>query len=295
MKKYKIFLIKLLFLPFTILPLSWAQAIGNFIGKKVLILNKKRLKIVQTNLLACFPKHTKTQINDLTIKVASESGKWMMESAGTWFGNPEKLKLRITDKNRELMDAAFKKQKGVVVVLPHFGNWEMANFCLPQYYPCGDMYKPMNSETAEQIILDSRSRSGLALFPVNGRGVRKAFKHLKKGKVLVVLADHLPSREAGVYAPFFGLPALTGKLTHSLIRHNHSEAVLATTRRKPKGKGFELEFHPLKGMQTDDPVEAATQLNSAIEKAIMIAPEQYQWVYKRFDKQPRGEKNIYDE
>lgn len=259
------------------------------------MLNKKRLKIVQTNLLACFPKLTETQIKDLTIKVASESGKWMMESAGIWFGNAEKLRQRITDKNRKLMDNAFKKQKGVVVVLPHFGNWEMINFCMPQYYPCGAMYKGINSETVEQIILDSRSRLGGELFPANGKGVRQAFKHLKKGKVLVVLADHLPSRKAGVYAPFFGNPALTGKLTHTLIKHNQSEALVATIRRKPDAAGFELEFHPLEGMQTDDPVEAATYLNSAIEKAIMIAPEQYQWVYKRFDKQPRGEKDIYDE
>lgn len=256
-------------------------------------MNKKRLRIVRANLVACFPDYSEQQTRELTIKIASESGKWMMESAGIWFGNAEKLRSRITDKNRALMDTAYNKQKGVVVILPHFGNWEMINFCMPQHYPCGALYKTINSETIEHIILDSRSRLGGELFAADGRGVRQAFKHLKKGKVLVVLADHLPSRKAGVYAPFFGVPALTGKLTHTLIKHNQSEAVVATIRRKPKATGFELEFHPLEGMQTENAVEAATRLNGAIEKAIRIAPEQYQWVYKRFDKQPAGTGNIY--
>ncbi len=293
MIKLKVLFIKTVLFPFTLLPLRWAHCLGDILGRKLLMLNKKRLNIVRANLNACFPKLSTQEQQSLIEKIASESGKWIIETLGIWFGNPNKLKTRVKAKNIELLDAAYTKGKGVVLVIPHFGNWEMANFHIPYIYPTAAMYKATDSELIKHIVLDARARTTCELFPADGKGVRQAFKHLKKGKVLVVLADHLPSRKAGVYAPFFGVPALTGKLTHTLIKYNQSEVLVVTTRRKPKGEGFEVEFHPLEGMQTDDSIEAATLLNQGIEKAIMIAPEQYQWVYTRFDKQPKGQKTIY--
>lgn len=293
MKNLKVLMVKSLFRPFALLPLKYLQAIGSFLGRYILLLNKKRVRIVQANLRACFPAMSEKERRSMTLAIAVESGKWMMESAKVWFGKPQELSSLITDKNRELMDTAYKKNKGVVVVLPHFGNWEMINYCMAERYDCAAMYKPVKSKTGEAIILDRRSSLSGKLFQADSRGVRQAFKHLKKGGVLVILSDHLPSREAGVYAPFFGIPALTGKLTHKLIKYNSSEAILATILRKPKGEGFEIAFHSLEGMHTDNEVEAATQLNGAIEKAISIAPEQYQWVYTRFAKQAKGQKSIY--
>jgi len=293
MSRLKVFLIRAALFPFAQLPLSWAHYLGDILGRKILILNKKRLQVVHANLNTCFPNLSTQEKQKLTKKIASESGKWAMETVGIWFGNPDKLKMRVYAKNQILLDNAYAKGKGVVLVIPHFGNWEMANFHIPYLYPTAAMYKATDSELIKHIVLDARVKTTCELFPADGKGVRQAFRHLKKAKVLVVLADHLPSRKAGVYAPFFGTPALTGKLTHSLIRHNHSEALVVTTRRMPDGAGFEIEFHPLTNIQTDDPIEAATNLNSAIEKAIMIAPEQYQWVYKRFDKQAPGEQSIY--
>ena len=170
----------------------------------------------------------------------------------------------------------------------------MLNFYLPQEYPdCASMYKPLDSALAETLIAEQRQRFGTLMFGTDIKGVKQAFRHLKKGKLLVILSDHLPSRAAGVYAPFFGSPALTGKLTHALARHNHSATLLATVIRQPQGQGFEIEFSPVNGLHSEDPIAAATHLNAAIEQAIRKAPAQYQWGYTRFGKQPKGVRNIY--
>ncbi len=279
--------------PFAFLPLRWSQAIGSLLGRLFIHLNKKRRHIAHCNLKACFPEKTDKEREDLLKKVAAEAGKWFMESPYVWFKNPNYLEKKTFVKNPELLKAAYEKKRGVVMIVPHLGNWEMMNFFAPQNYPFAAMYKPSKSELMEEIIFKGRSRVGTSMFGADTRGVRKALKHLKKGNFLGILPDHLPSVKAGVYAPFFGQNAYTGKLTHSLIKYNQSEVLLATVLRPPKGEGFEIEFYPMQGMDTEDPVVAATNMNKAIEKVIMLAPEQYQWVYRRFSRQPKGVKNIY--
>lgn len=294
MKSLKFLMMTVLATPFGLLPLRWSQCIGCYLGKIAINVNKKRKHIITCNLKACFPEKSERQQQQLIQNTAKEAGKWFMESTYVWFRSPEYLANKITVKNPEILTTAFHKNKGVILILPHLGNWEVLNFYAPQNYPFGAMYKPIKSELIEKLVFKGRSRVGTSMFSADARGARQAFKHLKKGGVLAILPDHLPSVKAGVYAPFFGVNAYTGKLTHSLVKHNDSEVLLTTTLRKPHGKGFDIEFHLVDGMNTDSEVAAATAMNLAIEKGIRLAPEQYQWAYRRFSRQPKGVKNIYD-
>jgi KDO2-lipid IV(A) lauroyltransferase len=293
MKRIKFILVALLITPFGCLPLSWSQAMGGWLGRNLLRLNKKRLHITRCNIRACFPGLSEQGQEEMLKRTGEETGKWFFEAAYVWFRDPKFLTKRTTVVNPELLAAAYNERRGVVIIMPHLGNFEVLNFYVPFHYPFGAMYKPVKSELVEDIIFSGRSRVGTSMFSSDRRGVRSAFKHLKKGKVLVVLSDHLPSTEAGVFAPFFGVPAHTGKLTHALVKRNQSVVLLATTLRKANGEGFEIAFHPVSGMLCDDSVEAATCMNKAIEDAVRLAPAQYQWVYKRFSRQPEGYKSIY--
>ena len=287
-------LIYCLIAPFGFLPLRWSQAIGSCLGLFLIRYNKKRARIALCNIQACFPEKTSQEHQEMVRKIAMETGKWFLECSYVWFRSPKSMIKRIEVTNPEVFDQAYNKGRGVVVVLPHLGNWEALNFYLPLRYPMGSMYKPAKSPLFEKIIFDSRSRSGIEMYPTDASGIRKALKALKQKKVLAILSDHLPSQKAGVYAPFFGIPALTGKFTHTLVSNNQAEVVLAAVIRKPKGAGFAITFTSIDGMHTDDSVAAATAMNKAIEDSIMLAPEQYQWVYRRFAQPPEGTPSIYE-
>jgi KDO2-lipid IV(A) lauroyltransferase len=287
------FLIRCLIPPFAFLPLAWAQAMGSYLGLLLIMHNKKPQHIALTNFRACFRNETLELHQQRLKNTAIEAGKWFMESPYVWFRHPDFLVSKVTITNPEYLTTAYDKGRGVVIVLPHQGNWEMLNFCIPQQYPFGAMYRPTNSVLLEKVILDGRSRVGSDMFTANASGVRKALKALKNNKIVAVLSDHLPSEDAGVHAPFFGHPALTGKLTHTLAKYNQSEVLIATVIRLPKGEGFEVHFAPIEGMHTNDTIEAATALNQAIEKSILLAPAQYQWVYRRFAKPPVGVADMY--
>ena len=277
----------------SLMPLSWHQAVGRVVGRLYFALNKKRRKIAQCNIEYCFPELTRQQRTTLLQENAQATGMWFCETPFAWFAKPARARRKITIKNPEKLKRAYDRQKGVVIIMPHFGNWEMMNYYLPQNYPAGCMYKEAASPILEKIITDSRERVGTKMFKVNLTGVRQALKHLKQGNLLVILADHLPEKRAGVYAPFFGLQALTGKMTHTFAHHNKAAALVVTATRKPKGVGFEIEFHDVEDMNSNDPLAAAAGLNKALEKVIRTAPAQYQWLYKRFGRQPEGELTIY--
>jgi Kdo2-lipid IVA lauroyltransferase/acyltransferase len=293
MQSLKFFIIACLIAPFGLLPLRWSQAIGSQLGLLLIKCNRKRAHISHCNLKVCFPEKSAAEREKLLLQNAMETGKWFLESAYVWFGNPDYLSKRVTVKNPQLLEIAHRQNRGVVIVLPHLGNWELLNFYIPKYYPFAAMYKPVKAAWFEKVIFKSRSRLGSKMFATNSSGVRQALKGMRNNLVLAILPDHLPTKEAGVYAPFFGQPALTGKLTQSLINSNQSEVLIASVVRKPKGQGFEIVFHRVEGMHTEDKVAAATALNSAIEKSILLAPEQYQWVYRRFANPPSGTACIY--
>lgn len=293
MKRIKYALVLVIMFPCGYLPLSWSQTMGVWFGRILMRLNRKRNLIANRNIEACFPQLSKEERQRLVLKSAEETGKWLFESPYIWFRNPDFLKKKIHINNPEVLQTAFEKKKGVVVILPHLGNFESLNFYLPFHFPFAAMYKPGRSWWMEQMVVNGRERMGTSMFSVNSRGVRGALRHLKRGGVLVVLSDHLPTKNTGVFAPFFGIPAHTGKLTQSLAKCNHSEVLLATVLRLPGGKGFDATFYPVQGVDSDDPVAAATAVNKAIEGAVRLCPEQYQWFYKRFSRQPEGTPDFY--
>lgn len=65
-------------------------------------------------------------------------------------------------------------------------------------------------------------------------------------------------------------------------------------RRLPAGKGYELVIQPaVDDFPIDDEVAVATKMNQLIEQAILLAPEQYMWLHRRFKTRPKGETSLY--
>ena len=123
--------------------------------------------------------------------------------------------------------------------------------------------------------------------------VRRA---LRAGDIAGILPDQVPDEAGGAYAPFYGIPALTMTLLVRLQQKTGATVVLAFARRcdSEAGPGFEVVFRePDAAIYAEDMSEALAAMNRAIETLIALAPEQYQWEYKRFRRQPQGSPRIY--
>ena len=114
---------------------------------------------------------------------------------------------------------------------------------------------------------------------------------------MVILPDQQPKsrrRGAGVFAPFFGVPALTMVLLGRLARKTGAAVVFSFAERLPGNAGYRAHWVEAPAAIADaDPVRAAAALNQGVEQCVRICPEQYQWSYKRFQARPEGESEVY--
>lgn len=120
-------------------------------------------------------------------------------------------------------------------------------------------------------------------------------RSLKQGELLWYAPDHDYGRRNSVFAPFFAVEkAATTIGTSILVRSARPQLIPFTPMRNRDNGGYTVVVNaPLEGFPIDDEQAAATFMNRAIEKQIMLAPEQYMWLHRRFKTRPEGEPSLY--
>jgi KDO2-lipid IV(A) lauroyltransferase len=276
------------------LPLTLAQRLGAVAGALAWRLPTSAARITRINVDLCFPGIDAKERASLARRSLAETGRLIAEYL--YFSRAPEARWRQCVE--AVVDAALlqpdtARSRGVLVLVPHFGNWELLNLYLGREHGLIAMYEPRRDAVLERTILESRSRTGSTMVPATPLGVRALYRGLQSGRVVALLPDQVPSRAAGVFAPFFGLPALTMTLPHRLVRRTGARVVLGCAQRLPGGR-FEIRFEDLgDALAVTSEVEAATALNRAIESVIARAPAQYQWEYRRFRRRPAGHVPVY--
>ena len=188
-----------------------------------------------------------------------------------------------------LLQAALAERRGLLIAAPHYGNWELLNQWLAQHMPLAVLYAPPESATVEAFLNSVRGRPGVRTVRAEAAGVRTLLKHLQQGGAVGILPDQQPKRGDGVFAPFFGVPALTMTLFARLAQRSGATCLLVAAERRSDGSGFDIRIQPLPAAVADaDPVAACTALNAAVETLVRADETQYQWSYKRFSVAPSG-------
>jgi len=183
--------------------------------------------------------------------------------------------------------------RGVIVLSPHLGAWELAGLYLSSLGPTTTMYKPQR--LLNSLIYDARGRKGAELVPTDACGVRRLMQALKRGEYVGVLPDQEPKANKGaVFAPFFGVPAFTMLLVSKLARKTGARVVFMFAERLSGSRGFRIHCLPApEGIDSEDDAVAAATLNEGVENCISVCPEQYVWPYKRFRHRPDGMPKVY--
>ena len=255
-------------------------------------------KITRINLRTCFPDLTEAELNAQVQASLQNMALMFFELAQIRYWSQDKLYEGVVFRGEEVLQQAAAEENGVLLVIPHLGSWEILSVYLGLNYKLAALYDPPKFAGLESVIVEIRERYSGEMFPIDVGGLRSVMKWLRSGGLLAVLPDQVPAREAGVYADFFGQPALTMNLVHQLVSRTSPSVVLGWVRRtfedmdEGRDYSFEVNFSKL-SLSFDDQVETATAVNKAIETAIRLAPEQYQWEYKRFKRPPVYGSSIY--
>lgn len=254
-------------------------------GKGVLVRNTTR------NIDLCFPGQSAQNRKQLVQSSIAETACLVAE-LGIFFRWPEERWLAlVAGQKPDLLEEVLSSDRGAVILAPHFGNWEILGLYLGRLGTMA-LYNPSLPGWLSKPLLEARARSGMRLVPLSFGGLKEARQHLGGGGCLAILPDHVPRRQAGVYAPFFNVEALTMTLAHGLIQSTQPRVIMGAAKRVKNG--FELSFTELgDDIFSPSPIKSATAMNAAIEAVVLSDPAQYQWEYKRFRRQQIGRRNYY--
>jgi KDO2-lipid IV(A) lauroyltransferase len=106
----------------------------------------------------------------------------------------------------EHLDAALARGRGVVVALPHSGNWDMAGlWFVRQHGVFSTVVERLRPESLYQRFVDYRGSLGFDIVPLTGAGspTPRLLRRLRAGGVVCLLADR-DLTGAGAAVEFFG-------------------------------------------------------------------------------------------
>jgi KDO2-lipid IV(A) lauroyltransferase len=211
------------------------------------------------------------------------------DTLAIWSHPPAHNLARIRDRHGEsLFLDALESGQGLIVAAPHYGNWELLNQYLASRCRIAIVYRPPDSKIGDALLLRLRRGAAVTQVRAEAGGVRALFRTLKAGGVAGILPDQQPKSGDGVFAPFFGKPALTMTLIQRLAQRTGARVLFAFCERRGDGD-FDLHFSAADPAVADpDPERAARALNQGVEAIARRDFRQYQWTYKRYTLRPAG-------
>ncbi|MEX0387017.1 lysophospholipid acyltransferase family protein [Spiribacter onubensis] len=258
-------------------------------------LHREEWHVARVNAGLCFPDWSSEERERLARAALRENAKGLFELAALWkWPVPRVLGLIRSVEGADEVDRALSEGRGLLVIAPHHGAWELLQMWLAQRVRLNALYRPPRWKDLEALLNRCRSRSGAVFWPARPSGIRALFKALKAGEAVGVLPDQSPPGE-GVFVPFFGRTAKTMTLFGKLAARTDAPVVIGWAERLEHGAGYRLHWRRVMEPVGDaDPEVAAAALNREIEKVVRECPEQYQWTYRRFSRRPEGWENPYE-
>ncbi|WP_305804284.1 lauroyl acyltransferase [Stenotrophomonas sp. YIM B06876] len=254
-------------------------------------LDARESRVTRRNLELAFPEMDPAARARLQQAVLRTTARQALETLRLWTRPPAaNLARHLGPRHGQaLYDAALAAGKGVIVVAPHYGNWELLNQWLASRGPIAIVYAPPDSAVGDAFLQRVRGGDNVRQVRAEGAAVRQLLKVLKEGGAVGILPDQQPKNGDGVFVPFFGVPALTMTLVNRLAGRTGATVLYAWCERTGAGLDFSLHVEPAPAAIADpDPLLAASTLNAGIERIARRDPSQYQWTYKRYTLRPPG-------
>lgn len=281
----------------TRLPWPWLRAAADALAARTLRRNGREARVARRNLELAYPDLLRAERDELQRAIVRSTARQTLETLRLWT-RPSARNLEAIDEliGARHLDDAIAAGRGVIVLAPHHGNWELLNQWLASRTRLAILYAPPESPVGDAFLRQVRATQDQAgrvtQVRAEAAGVRQLLKWLKDGGVVGILPDQQPKQGEGGFAPFFGRPALTMSLPGRLAARTGATVLVAWCERiadTASGPRFALHVEPAPGdiAHADAGVSAAA-LNHAVEHVARRDPAQYQWTYKRFSLQPDG-------
>ena len=195
----------------SLLPESLIRLLFDTVGKCVWQKKITGIKQLELNLSRAtgLPKDSR-QIRELSLQNIKNYLRYYREVFLIPRWSVKQINDKVIIKNVEEVDAALKTG-GIIIALPHMGNWDLAGAWAANYFgSLCTVAERLRPEGVYQKFLKVRRNLGISLIGLEGDGNPYEFlkSNLLKGTPVALLADRDVSG-TGVVNTFFGSPTKT--------------------------------------------------------------------------------------
>jgi len=253
----------------------------------------RRRRVAKSNLVNAFPGWTHRQV----CRTARASFVHFVQSLVTFFrqplyGDPATCARRVKLVGEEHVRAACAQGRGVVLLLAHWGNWELGGIMLDRLGRAHSAVgRAVRSKAIMRFLNEMRARFGTR-FIDKRHAARPTLAALGAGECVGFFVDQTTS-ERGTETTFFGRACETARGPAGFAVKTGAPVVPVMCPLLPDGR-YEVRFYaPIARPATGDPrrdVDELTQrLVSFVEERIREKPEQWLWSHRRWKPLDRGQ------
>jgi KDO2-lipid IV(A) lauroyltransferase len=180
-----------------------AYAAADFLTKR----NGKNVSRLRSNLKRVKPDITSLDLDLLVFTAMRSYMRYWCDTFRFPDWSPERVRGTVTVTNEHLLLDAISAKTGVIVSLPHAGNWDHAGayFCA-KGIPLATVAERLKPEKLFLKFLQYRQAMGMEVLPLDGRVLGTLAQRLRQGALVALVADRDLSR-TGIDVEFFGGPS----------------------------------------------------------------------------------------
>lgn len=287
-----------LFFIITLLPASLIDKLGCRLGRYAAGKNKKRFNIVKTNLALCFPDKSPVEIEQMVLDHFQAQIRSVMHYYILWWRPMFLVRKKIVKTGFEQIDKYRAQGKNIIVLLVHSVGLDFAGATISMDYEAVAPYKQVRNPVVDWLIANSRLRFGREhdgkLF-TREDGFRPLIREVRKGKIMIYLADEDLGEKNSIFVPFYGVPKATLPVLGRLAQSCKAVVLPCVSCYDADEKRYAVKLLPkIEGLPDGDDAVDALKMNKAIEQAVAQCPIQYLWTLRYFQTRPPGEASVYE-
>jgi len=250
------------------------------------------------NLQMAFPEMSNTERERILRGCFRNLGRLLVEF--THFPDLNKMNISqfVVHDGLENYLEGLRRGRGVIFMTAHFGSWELSSFAHAVYgFPLKFIVRPIDNPRVETLISSYRTSSGNV--PIARRNAaRDVLKALRQNEAVGILFDQNTTRNEGVFADFFGIPAATTPAIARFALRTGAAVVPGLLIWDEALQKHRLRLDPPvnlidTGDMEQDVLENTRRFNRILEGYVREYPDQWLWIHRRWKTRPEGEKSLY--
>lgn len=235
------------------------------------------------NLRNSFPEKSNKELRSIARKFYSYLCDLILETLKTLTATPSDIRDMIEIKTDDVFRKYYAQNQSVIMVLGHYGNWEIAGALYSQqdYHQLYVIYHPLSNSYFDQLIYHMRTRSGTRLYPM-----KETFKGMVRDRNDVTctafIADQAAAANKAYWTTFLNQETAVFTGTEGIAKKLNYPVIYVSIRRRSRGNYYvesELLFDSPKDTKPGEISEAHT---TRLERDIIAQPEIWLWTHKRW-------------